>query len=185
MYAVFRSQNATGEVLLDAENSPVTVPWEVLENPSLTFDVGVVGKNGAGSIVIPTIWARVGRIVSAALASYMGPDDPSADIGAQIVEAARASAYQAEAAAVLSESWAVGGTDTRKGEDEDNAKYYAGQAEASATAAAADADRAEQSAAQAGYLFFNINAAGHLIYTRTDNADFDFELVNGRLVIYA
>lgn len=39
--------------------------------------------------------------------------------------------YRDEAArsAVLSESWAVGGTGTREGEDTDNSKYYAGEAE--------------------------------------------------------
>jgi hypothetical protein len=36
--------------------------------------------------------------------------------------------------ATLSESWAVGGTGTRSGENTDNAKYYAQQAEASLNA---------------------------------------------------
>ena len=35
----------------------------------------------------------------------------------------------AESSATLSESWAVGGTGTREGEDTDNSKYYAGEAE--------------------------------------------------------
>ena len=39
------------------------------------------------------------------------------------------SATQAGASATLSESWAVGGTGTRSGEDTDNAKYYAEQAQ--------------------------------------------------------
>ena len=39
------------------------------------------------------------------------------------------SATQAGASATLSESWAVGGTGTRPGEDTDNAKYYAEQAQ--------------------------------------------------------
>lgn len=39
------------------------------------------------------------------------------------------SATQARASATLSESWAVGGTGTRSGEDTDNAKYYAEQAQ--------------------------------------------------------
>ena len=46
------------------------------------------------------------------------------------VESANASAYaqSANAKAVLSESYAVGGTGTREGEDTDNAKYYMEQA---------------------------------------------------------
>lgn len=39
------------------------------------------------------------------------------------------SATRAGASATLSESWAVGGTGTRSGEDTDNAKYYAKQAQ--------------------------------------------------------
>lgn len=39
------------------------------------------------------------------------------------------SAEAAENSATLSESWAVGGTGTREGEDTDNSKYYAGEAE--------------------------------------------------------
>ena len=45
------------------------------------------------------------------------------------------SALAAAASATLAESWAVGGTDTRTGEDTDNARYYA-------SSASADADRA-------------------------------------------
>lgn len=44
-------------------------------------------------------------------------------------DAAAQSAEAAEDSATLSESWAVGGTGTREGEDTDNSKYYAGEAE--------------------------------------------------------
>lgn len=46
-------------------------------------------------------------------------------------------ANAAAASATLAESWAVGGTDSRTGEDTDNASFYAGQAAVSATAAEA------------------------------------------------
>lgn len=171
VYAVFRSQTATGEQLLSEDYDPVEVPWEVLERPSLTFDVGVVGKNGEGAIVIPTVWARVGRVVTAAVASYMGPDDPSTDIGTQIVERARAAAKRAEdsaiiaktaaseaetsaedaaSAAVLSESWAVGGTGVREGEDTDNSKFWALVA--------------QMGAQDSGYAIFNVNTEDGLMY---------------------
>ena len=39
-----------------------------------------------------------------------------------------ASVTEAENAATLAESWAVGGTGTRTGEDTNNAEYWAGQA---------------------------------------------------------
>lgn len=169
VYAVFRSQSAQGEQVLTENYDPVEVPSEVLDKPSLTFDVGVVGKNGAGSVVIPTIWARVGRIVTATRGEWMGPDDPSADIGTQIVEQARESAQHAEDAAILSESWAVGETGTRPGEDTDNAKYYA--------------QLAEQQAAEGGWVRFYIDADGYLHYVRTANVDLGFYLRGGYLYV--
>lgn len=42
--------------------NPVVVPWEVMRNPNKTLFVGVEGRNADGSIVIPTIWAIVGKI---------------------------------------------------------------------------------------------------------------------------
>lgn len=45
------------------------------------------------------------------------------------IKAAPAAAENAEDSATLSKSWAVGGTGTRSGEDTDNAKYYAEQAQ--------------------------------------------------------
>lgn len=167
VYAVFRSQTATRDVLLSEDFGPVVVPWEVLARPSLTFDVGVVGKNGDGDIVIPTVWATVGRVVSGAEASGIEPADPSADIGAQIVEQARKEAKKAEDAAILSESWAVGETGTRPGEDQDNAKYYA--------------KLAEQQAAEGGWIRFYIDERGYLHYAKTPNTEITFFLRGGYL----
>ena len=50
-------------------------------------------------------------------------------------QAAAGSATAAAASATLSESWAVGGTGTREGEDTNNAEYWAEQAEAAAGSA--------------------------------------------------
>lgn len=181
VYAVFRSQTATRDVLLSENFGPAVVPWEVLARPSLTFDVGVVGKNGDGDIVIPTIWATVGRVMPGAEASGIEPADPSADIGTQIVEQAREAARQAEDAAdeaqqseddaadnaKLAESWAVGETGTRPGEDTDNAKYYA--------------KLAEQQAAEGGWIRFYIDKRGYLHYVKTPNTEITFYLRGGYL----
>ena len=59
------------------------------------------------------------------------------------------------------------------------------QAGIDAQNAATSADRAEQAAQNAGYMFFAIDDRGHVIYTRTDNVDVDFEIIDGRLVVYA
>ena len=167
VYAVFRSQTATRDVLLSEDFGTAVVPWEVLARPSLTFDVGVVGKNGDGDIVIPTIWATVGRVMPGVEASGIEPADPSADIGTQIVEQARESAQHAEDAAILSESWAAGETGTRPGEDTDNAKYYA--------------QLAEQQAAEGGWVRFYIDERGYLHYVKTPNTEISFYLRGGYL----
>lgn len=101
--AFFRSEYGAWPVVLNETPGTVTIPWEAMEKKSLTFDVGVVGKNGDGTIVIPTIWARAGKIVPATEDSGLEPSDPSADIGAQIVEQARAAAKKAEDAAAAAE----------------------------------------------------------------------------------
>lgn len=56
-----------------------------------------------------------------------------------------------------------------------------GQAEIAETAA----DRAEQAAATAGYMFFYVNEDGHLIYQRTSNTQVDFYIENGHLYVEA
>lgn len=76
------------------------------------------------------------------------------------VAKADAAAGEAENSATLSESWAVGGTGTREGEDADNAKHYA--------------ELAAQSADTAGYAWFDIDeATGEMIVTVANNLDND------------
>lgn len=72
------------------------------------------------------------------------------------VTRAETAAESAEDDAILSESWAVGGTGTRPGEDTDNAKHYA--------------EVAQQGAEEAGYAWFDINdETGEMMVTVTDN----------------
>ena len=49
------------------------------------------------------------------------------DAGEDLIDEMEEQVAQARAAATLSESWAVGGTDTRDGEDTNNSKYYSEQ----------------------------------------------------------
>ena len=58
-------------------------------------------------------------------------------------------------ASVLSQSWAVGGTGTRIGENADNSKYYARMA--------------EEAAAEKGFVSFEIVSPGQLIMYITEN----------------
>lgn len=65
------------------------------------------------------------------------------------------------------------------------ASAAATSASASASSAATDANRAEQAAAQSGYMFFYIDGNGDLHYQRTDNVDVDFYLNDGDLYVRA
>ena len=54
-----------------------------------------------------------------------------------------------------------------------------------ATDALNSADRAEQAAQNAGYMFFDIDENGDLIYERTTNVDVDFVIEDGDLYVEA
>lgn len=82
---------------------------------------------------------------------------------------AEAARDASDAAATMSESWAVGGTGTRSGEDTNNSKYWA--------------ETAAQVADEAGFVQFYINEAGHLIYTKTPYVELNFALTNGHLYV--
>lgn len=58
----------------------------------------------------------------------------------------------------------------------DRADNDADSADRSAESAGISAERAEQAAATAGYMFFEIDSAGHLQYQKTENVDVDFSI---------
>ena len=100
----------------------------------------------------------------------------SAQVASQSEELARgyASSAQdskesAEANAILSESWAVGGTGTRQFENYDNSKFYS--------------EVAQQAAAESGWIQFYIDEWGYLHYVKTINSDLDFYIENGDLYV--
>lgn len=87
----------------------------------------------------------------------------------------------AQDSATLSESWAIGGTGTRSGEDTDNSKYYSLQSGLSAEAAQNAADKAEM---YAGFVIpdFVVNlVTGELEYTTSDDIVFTINTVTGNL----
>ena len=60
--AVFRAGNVMIQTVLPPDNR-ITMPWEVMVEPSLVLYVGVYGRNcETGDIVLPTVWASVGTI---------------------------------------------------------------------------------------------------------------------------
>lgn len=57
--AVFQSGDNKVSVLLTTDQCQI--PWEVLQNPRRTLEVGVYGTK-SGNVVLPTIWASLGTI---------------------------------------------------------------------------------------------------------------------------
>lgn len=101
----------------------------------------------------------------AALNSAVEQTRQSAADAAGSADAAAGSALDAEDSATLAESWAVGGTGTRGGEDYNNSRFYA--------------EVAQQGAEKAGYAWFDVNdQTGQLVVTVTDNLaeDVSFEV---------
>jgi hypothetical protein len=60
------------------------VPFEVLRLPGKTLFVGVEGRNSDGEIVIPTVWACVGKILPGANGEIPASTAPSVDSGGSI-----------------------------------------------------------------------------------------------------
>lgn len=74
--AVFQAGTVSAQVAVGSD-STVTIPWEVLENPCPLLRVGVYGMQGT-DIVLPTIWAALGRVMpSASPAETTQPPTPS------------------------------------------------------------------------------------------------------------
>lgn len=92
----------------------------------------------------------------AALNSAVDQTGQSATDAAASADAAAGSALDAEDSATLAESWAVGGTGTRDGEDYNNSRFYA--------------EVAQQGAEKAGYAWFDVDVqTGQLVVTVSDN----------------
>jgi len=93
--------------------------------------------------------------------------------------AAAASENNADGYATLAESWAVGGTDTRTGEDTNNSFYFSEISRDKAQEAKADADRAEF---YADFVTPHFIIANNRLYMR-DDAGVEFTVANNRLYI--
>ena len=86
-------------------------------------NITAVAQNGENISAVGENIANVNTV-----AENLTPIQTAADNIAAIQQAP-AAATNAGASATLAESWAIGGTGTRSGEDTDNAKYYALQAQ--------------------------------------------------------
>lgn len=130
------------EAILD-ENGECEVPWEAhqYDNSIMTatvFDGTRITTNAVEILVRETGYR-----------GDAGHSTPNPDVYQQILDRLDDVEQTVADKATEAESWAVGGTDTRTGEDTDNAKYYAEQAGTKATEAATSATQAAGSATAA------------------------------------
>lgn len=83
--AVFDGADSRDVIL---KGDTVAVPAECLAAEGYSLSVGVYGKNAAGDIVIPTVYATVGKIQRSAYPSGRETAAPTPDVVAQIQQAA-------------------------------------------------------------------------------------------------
>lgn len=83
--AVFQGVESVDVALPD---NTCVVPWEAMQVEGVQLKIGVFGANGAGTIVIPTIWANAGKIQPSAVGSGTEPSEPSQNANAYAVETA-------------------------------------------------------------------------------------------------
>lgn len=97
--AVFRAGGTEKQV--DVADGSCQIPWEVLREEGDILSVGLYGENQEQEVVLPTIWADLGRIMPAAnLEGVTLPPTPS--IAEQALEEIRKS--EANAAAYAEEA---------------------------------------------------------------------------------
>lgn len=92
---------------------------------------------------------------------YGDPTPAEQTLFQTVIDTVEEGVQDAQDAAVLAESWAVGGTGTRAGEDYNNSKFWA--------------EMAAQQAAEGGFVYFEIAYPGDLMMTRSDNLDDDID----------
>lgn len=98
-----------------------------------------------------------------------------------ILDDATAQANRSSSSAKDSQSWAVGGTGTRTGEDSNNSRFYSLESKSEADRAKKAADKAEH---YAGFIvpdFIIDFATGDLRYTDTNDIVFVINTTNGTL----
>lgn len=151
----------------------VTIPDSMLENDGTALNYNIFAfiyltSPGSGEteykIIIP-VKARPEPEVRATTDSGLTLDEA--------VNAVNGAAEDAQAYAALAESWAVGGTGTRPGEDYNNSMYYA--------------EMAKQAATEKGFVSFEIVYPGilHMYITENLTSSIDFEInSNGELEVH-
>lgn len=158
--------------------SALITQYEFLDSDTVAFSIDSAGKVSAivkeASIqekhLQPNYLADIKVEVAKAQASQSAAAKSESNAKASEIAAA-ASESNAAASATKAQSYATGGTNSRAGEDTDNAKYYSQQSAQSQSAAATSADTASTKAKEAA-------ASAATAKTSADNAAGSANLAN-------
>ena len=134
----------------------------------------------------PSQQDSIDQLIVRSNAAVAGAEQSASDAAESAQSAAQSAAESAGSATSAAQSASqASASATSAAQSAQQASASASTASAAATSASAsaqnasrDADRAEQAAAQSGYMHFYINDEGDLIYQRTSNVNVDFYLDN-------
>ena len=142
---------------------------ESATNAASSASSAATSANNASSYANEAANASTSAAASASAANTSATNAAgSATNAANSATSASSSATTATQKATLAESWAVGGTGTRTGENTDNAKYYSQQASTSATSAHNDANSASDASTNAA---ISANAANISAFNAATHAN--------------
>ena len=94
--AVFKGSGTARDVALLASDT-CTIPLDVLDEHGGDLEIGVYGRNEAGTVVMPTVWGRIEYIREGVTLSDADPSEPAPDWTAQVQAAAASALEKAEA----------------------------------------------------------------------------------------
>ena len=101
----------TKGVVMETGNDTIVIPWECLADPGYKLRIGVRGENSSGDIVIPTVWARVGKISDSPGDDVDPGQEATPSVVQQIQETAANALYIARGVKAEADSGAFNGED--------------------------------------------------------------------------
>lgn len=67
------------------DGSTVTFPAEVAQKKNAQVTVGITGVSEDGTVIIPTLWADLGKVLDSAYGNYPAPGEPVPPVWAQLL----------------------------------------------------------------------------------------------------
>lgn len=163
----------------------------VLPRPAISDEEPTEEEQSAITQAIAALQSAVSK-TSTSEANAAASAESAANSASAAAESAEASAKNADTATQAAESAqqdAEGATRSASAaaQSASEAKTSEDNAEDSAAEAKRYEELAQQIAGRAGFMFFEIDEVGHLIYTRTDQVDADFSISrpDGHLILEA